>query len=114
MRTNMLQLKSALIANIQADIPTMVWGPPGVGKSDIFRQIAKDLDMGHIDFRATLRDPVDMRGLPMVDNKTGLTRWLPPAELPDEKRHGKEGLLVLDELPQASDSMQKADRKSVV
>lgn len=106
---NAISLKlaaSCLISCIKADVPPMLWGAPGVGKSDVVRQVAKTLGYNLIDFRATLRDPVDMRGLPLVDAKTGSTRWLAPNELPQEDRDGKHGLLFLDELPNAAPLMQ--------
>lgn len=107
------QLKSALHATVKADIPTMIWGPSGVGKSDGVRQLVRELSTpkekwGYIDFRPTLRDPVDLRGLPMTDTRTNTTRWLAPDELPQEKRDGKFGILCIEELPQAVMSMQNA------
>jgi len=113
MKLSMITAASVIEAQILANVPVMLWGPPGVGKSSLFRQIAKKLstpkeEWGHIDFRAALRDPVDLRGLPLVDANKGTTRWLPPNELPQEKRDGKRGLLVLDELPQSMMAMQNA------
>lgn len=105
---SMRDLQKCLAVNIKADIPTMIWGAPGVGKSDVVKATAKELGMSLIDFRATLRDPVDMRGLPLVDAKTGTTRWLAPAELPQVKRDGEKGIFFLDELPQANQAMQSA------
>lgn len=112
MNTNeitMRQLGPCLKANMKAGIPTMIWGKPGVGKSDGVKQLAfDDPGLGLIDFRATLRDAVDLRGLPLVDAKSATTRWLPPSELPNEARDGKRGILFMDELPQAHPSVQTA------
>lgn len=89
--------------------PVFWWGPPGVGKSDVIHDIAKnDIKGGIVDFRAILRDPVDLRGLPLVDVKAGTARWLPPDELPNEKRDGKRGILFLDELNAANAQVQAA------
>ena len=99
-------LASCLVECIKANIPAMAWGKPGIGKSDVVRQVAASLGYGLIDFRATLRDPVDLRGLPLVDAKTGTTRWLAPNELPNADRDGDKGILFLDELPNAPPLMQ--------
>lgn len=97
-----------LLANIEANIPTMLWSPPGVGKSDTVRYVGDLTKRTVIDFRAALRDPVDLRGLPLVDAKAGTTRWLPPAELPQVGRDGKRGILFMDELNAASRMMMAA------
>jgi len=85
-----------------------LWGKPGIGKSEVTRQIAADLGWKLIEFRANLREPVDCRGIPVADIKTGVTRWLVPDELPREDRDGKYGILFLDELNTASIQMQAA------
>jgi hypothetical protein len=99
--------------------PTFIWGPPGVGKSDMVRQIrdgwAARLKaskvkerVGLIDFRAILRDPVDLRGVPVPDLQRKRTVWLTPDDLPNEERDGKYGVLFLDELNAAGQDVQKA------
>lgn len=94
--------------------PFFMWGPPGVGKSKgIYGRIKnhplkKRKGWGFIDFRAPLRESVDIRGMPDLDSKAGVTKWLPPDELPNEKRDGKEGLLFLDELNAAPAAVQVA------
>ena len=35
-------------------LPVMLWGPPGIGKSAIIRQITEELKMGFIDLRLSL------------------------------------------------------------
>jgi AAA domain (dynein-related subfamily) len=84
------------------------WGRPGVGKSDIVRQIAQALCWGLVEFRANLRENVDCRGIPVADLATGVTKWLVPDELPRVDRDGEFGILFLDELNTASTQMQAA------
>lgn len=91
-------LKSGLDVNV----PMFLWGPPGIGKSQIVAQVAADLNLPLIDVRAVLLDPVDLRGVPSVEN--GTTRWNPPNFLPSEG----EGVLFLDELSQAPESVQSS------
>jgi hypothetical protein len=91
-------LKSGLGVNV----PMFLWGPPGIGKSQIVAQVAAELELPLIDIRAVLLDPVDLRGVPSVEN--GATRWNPPIFLPTEG----EGVLFLDELSQAPDSVQSS------
>lgn len=89
------EISSALKLMYRIDRPAFVWGKSGVGKSDVVRQLSADLGVRLIDFRAALRDPVDLMGIPTVTN--GMTTYNPPAELP---RDG-EGILFLDELNSA-------------
>jgi hypothetical protein len=51
-----------------------------------------------------LLDPVDLRGVPSVEN--GVTKWNPPIFLPQE--NDKQAILFLDELPHGSPSVQNA------
>jgi hypothetical protein len=62
------------------DQPVMVWGQPGVGKSDAVRQMAEGKGAVLVDIRLSQYDSVDLRGIPSVES--GLTRWNMPATLP--------------------------------
>ena len=64
--TNPSSLLREMKRNITAGYPTMVWGSPGIGKSDIPRQLAQEMEIGILDFRANLFDPVDVRGIPYL------------------------------------------------
>jgi hypothetical protein len=81
-----------------------VWGPPGCSKSSLVKQASQQLEIGLVDVRSTLMDPVDLRGLPTVDKKANQTRWCPPDFFPTDG----EGFLFLDELAQAPPMMQAA------
>jgi len=93
----------ALKVCISAKQPAFLWGPPGVGKSDVVAQIARELGYKLIDIRAVLLDPVDLRGLPRIEN--GESVWSTPAFLPKGK--GKY-LVFLDELNAAPPLVQAA------
>src|SRR4051812_42503525 len=107
-KCNLARAAKCIEADIASDIPAHLWGAPGVGKSDVVRQIAKRMSLPIIEFRASLRDAVDLRGLPLVDAVSGTSRWLPPSELPNAKRDGERGILFLDELNVAPQSVQAA------
>jgi MoxR-like ATPase len=77
-------------------------GPARCGKSAVVRKTADDLKLNLVDVRATLLDPVDLRGLPRLSNDSAV--WCPPAFLPK----GGEGRLFLDELAQAAPLVQAA------
>jgi hypothetical protein len=87
------------------DVP-MLWGKPGLGKSDIVRQLGARKGRKVIEFHAALREPVDLRGVPVPNHETGTTKWFVPDELPRVDRDGEFGYLFLDEMNQASAQMQ--------
>ena len=70
----------------------MIWGPPGIGKSSIIAEVAREHELEIIDLRLSQLAPTDLRGLPVAGEQTA--RWLPPEFLPREGR----GILFLDEL----------------
>jgi hypothetical protein len=97
-----VELTNALTALFPTGRPVFVWGPPGVGKSSLVRQAAAGLGLAVADVRATLLDPVDLRGLPRLDGDMAV--WCPPAFLP----RGGTGVVFLDELAQAPPLVQAA------
>jgi dynein-related subfamily AAA family protein len=99
--------EAALLLEIltDADDAVMIWGPPGVGKSDIVRQLGAKKKRKVIEFRTNIREPVDVRGIPVPCEKTGTTRWFVPDELPQVDRDGAEGYLFIDEINTGSPQM---------
>ena len=95
------QLEKALTALIKTKQPSMIWGAPGVGKSQLVAKVAKNFGK-FIDLRLPLLDAVDLRGIPA--NVNGKTIWLTPEMFPKTGR----GVLFLDELPQAMPIVQSA------
>jgi hypothetical protein len=82
--------------------PLMIWGAPGVGKSDIVRQVCQQHRIGFVDVRLAQREPVDIRGLP-VPKEDGV-HWLVAAEWPRQGR----GIIFFDELTAADRMLQVA------
>jgi hypothetical protein len=79
--------------------PVMLWGPPGVGKSQIVAQVAARHGVRLIDLRLAQMEPTDLRGIPFRDGRSVV--WSVPATLPDAARHGARGILFLDEITSA-------------
>ncbi len=86
--------------------PVMLWGPPGVGKSQLVAQVGRHHGVPVIDIRLSQMEPSDLRGIPF---RTGdSVDWAVPAMLPDARRHGPEGILFLDEITSAPPSVSAA------
>jgi hypothetical protein len=83
-----------------------LWGPPGIGKSDLVRELASRTGREFIDIRLTTLDPVDLRGLPKINEKERITEWIAPEFLPRD--NDKSGILFLDEINAAPPSVQAA------
>ena len=97
------EIAQSLKTLIEIKQPGFLWGPPGVGKSQVVAQTAKALDLELIDVLAVLLDPVDLRGIPRITDQ-GDARWSTPAFLPKEGA----GVLFLDELNAAPPLVQAA------
>lgn len=108
-----------LISEVRAcrevDQPMLVFGAPGVGKSDQIRGAAEEDDLV-IDLRLNSLEAIDMRGLPIIrkdENRNPLdVQWVRPEFLPSEGgivangRLYKKGIVFLDELNTAQPSVQ--------
>ncbi len=86
--------------------PVMLWGAPGVGKSQIVAQAAARHDVPVIDIRLSQMEPSDLRGIPFRQGES--VEWAIPALLPDSQRHGDSGILFLDEITSAPPSVSAA------
>ena len=90
--------------------PVFIWGPPGIGKSDIVHQIGVQEDAYVIDVRLSLWEPTDIKGIPYYAANDNKMVWAAPAELPDDamaKKH-KKIILFLDEMNSAAPAVQAA------
>lgn len=86
--------------------PLILLGKPGMGKTSLYEKSCAEMEIGFIDFRMTLRDPVDVGGMRIPDTKTGKLRWFCPDDLPDEKVHGPNGIILFDEINVVGQLMQ--------
>ena len=83
---------------------TMLWGPRGVGKSSVVRQVATHFGVPLVDLRLTTIEPVDIRGAIYADDTQSRTVWFPPEFLPSPDEPA--GILFLDELTAADQRLQ--------
>lgn len=98
--------KKAIRVAINKRRPVFLWGPPGIGKSDIVKQIGEDFGRPVIDVRLALWEPTDIKGIPYYNSDQGQMVWAPPAELPTDP--DSKAIIFLDELNSAPPAVQAA------
>ena len=92
----------------------MLWGPPGVGKSQAVRQVAKEIERStgktcHVtDVRLLLFNPIDLRGIPTANADKTLAVWLRPKIFQMDESDRVVNILFLDEISAAPQSVQAA------
>lgn len=113
-------LSDAFSGLIQSGCPlrqfpsVMLWGPPGVGKSQGVRQIAEALRQRTgkrvvvTDVRLLLFNPVDLRGIPTANAEKTLAVWLRPKIFDMDAGDDVVNILFLDEITAAPQSVQAA------
>ncbi len=119
------RLKMAMRHSLRRKRPLFVWGPPGIGKSDIVAEVAREQGRPLIDIRLPLMEPTDMRGIPyladvkiydkdgnLVKDESGVLltdkvfRWSTPSDLPTDPN--SRALVFFDEMSAAPPSVQAA------
>ncbi|MBO5338968.1 MAG: AAA family ATPase [Clostridia bacterium] len=97
---------------IKALPSVMLWGAPGVGKSQGVRQIAKRIERETgktckiTDVRLLLFNPIDLRGIPTANKDKTLALWLKPEIFQMDPSEDIVNILFLDELSAAPQSVQ--------
>jgi hypothetical protein len=103
--------KASIKHALKKQRPIFLWGPPGIGKSDIIRQVSEGFSNSHlIDIRLSLWEPTDIKGIPYFDSNSGTMVWGAPSELPSEEFAAQYDhiTLFLDEMNSAAPSVQAA------
>ena len=104
------QARKSLLKAFKVQRPLFLWGPPGIGKSELVEGITNELGGLMIDLRLGQMEPTDIRGIPFYNKDSGKMDWAPPVELPDEEMASQYPIVVLflDELNSAAPSVQSA------
>ncbi|MEU5767656.1 MoxR family ATPase [Streptomyces asoensis] len=99
----------ALTLAVAADLPVLLWGEPGIGKTAALTQLAASLDLPLTTVIASVHEPSDFAGLPVVGDDPAVqgVPMAPPDWAVRLVRAGK-GLLFLDELSTAPPAVQAA------
>ena len=92
----------------------MLWGPPGIGKSQAITQLAAEIEAktgkrtNTIDVRLILFNPIDLRGIPTSNVEKTLAVWLKPSIFQMDEADNVVNILFLDEISAAPPSVQAA------
>lgn len=96
---------TALGVAVSAGVPVLLWGAPGTGKSSVVRDLAAAMGWPCEVVIASIREPSDFAGLPIVVD--GGVRFAPPGWAISLAGAGR-GLLFLDEISTAPPAVQAA------
>ncbi|MGW7421586.1 AAA family ATPase [Streptomyces sp. NPDC054813] len=99
----------ALTLAVAADLPVLLWGEPGIGKTAALTQLADSLDLPLTTVIASVHEPSDFSGLPVVGDDPAVqgVPMAPPDWAVRLVKAGR-GLLFLDELSTAPPAVQAA------
>jgi hypothetical protein len=92
-----------VLACIRRNKPVMLWGAPGIGKSDLMKLLAVQLGLPLHTFIASIKTPVDLSGIPVADMEKMLAVWLRAEDIPDYPC-----LFFIDEINACAPAMQAA------
>jgi hypothetical protein len=104
------QARKSLLKAFSKKRPVFLWGPPGIGKSELVADITEELGGYMIDLRLGQMEPTDIRGIPFYNKDTGKMDWAEPVDLPTEEFASQYPIVVLflDEMNVAAPSVQAA------
>jgi hypothetical protein len=104
------QARKSILRAFDKNRPLFLWGPPGIGKSELVESITSELGGLMIDLRLGQMEPTDIRGIPYFNKDAGKMDWAPPIDLPDEELASQYPVVVLflDEMNSAPASVQSA------
>ena len=105
-----VQAKRSLLKAFKHKRPLFLWGPPGIGKSELVADIATELGGHMIDLRLGQMEPTDIRGITFYNKEVGKMDWAEPIDLPSEELAAEYPVVILflDEMNSAAPSVQAA------
>ena len=105
-----VQARRSLLKAFSHKRPIFLWGPPGIGKSELVADITEELGGYMIDLRLGQMEPTDIRGIPFYNKELGKMDWAEPIDLPSEELSADYPVVVLflDEMNSAAPSVQAA------
>jgi len=105
-----VQARKSLLKAFSKKRPLFLWGPPGIGKSELVADIAAELGGYMIDLRLGQMEPTDIRGIPFYNKDSGKMDWAEPVDLPTKEFASQYPIVVLflDEMNSAAPSVQAA------
>ena len=105
-----VEARKAILRCFQKQRPVFLWGPPGIGKSELVESITEEMGGYMIDLRLGQMEPTDIRGIPFFNRENGKMDWAPPIDLPDQELADQYPVIVLflDEMNSAAPAVQSA------
>jgi MoxR-like ATPase len=100
-------VRSALGVAVGARVPVLLWGGAGLGKSSAVREMALAAGLPCETVIASIREPSDFAGLPIVSPQGESVHFAPPAWAQRLAENGR-GVLFLDEISTAPPAVQAA------
>jgi hypothetical protein len=100
-------VRAALAVAVGARVPVLLWGAAGLGKSSAVREMAAAAGLPCETVIASIREPSDFAGLPIVA-QDGKTVTLAPPSWAERLFSAGTGVLFLDEISTAPPAVQAA------
>ncbi|WP_315987593.1 AAA family ATPase [Actinomadura sp. HBU206391] len=99
----------ALTLCVSANLPVLLWGEPGIGKSAGLQQLAAGLDVPLETVIASVHEPSDFAGLPIIGDDPATTGVsMAPPDWAVRLANAGRGIVFFDELSSAPPAVQAA------
>jgi hypothetical protein len=108
MQVTPAQLTELLTLYVPRQLPVLITGRPGIGKSDIVEQVARATDHELLISHPVVEDPTDSKGLPFPSPDGQTAKFLPFGDLERALTARRPLIWFLDDLGQASPAVQAA------
>jgi hypothetical protein len=97
------ELKAILKNANKARLSLLIFGHPGIGKSQLVQEYANEVKLPLVDVRASYLDPTDISGIPFANKEDKVAEFYRPKFIPTDN-----AILFLDEINQAAPLVQSA------